>query len=94
MSSISLSELKELAKKYSVSATGSKATIAQTLTNLRGRYLTKAEIEKIKPLLKKQNKNKKILLKVHYPVAKKKASLKARMARKARLVKKRKLMKK
>ena len=31
MSSISLSELKELAKKYSVSATGSKATIAQTL---------------------------------------------------------------
>ena len=31
MSSISLSELKELAKKYSVSTTGSKATIAQTL---------------------------------------------------------------
>lgn len=88
MSTISLTDLKSLAKKYSVSGTGSKTQIAKTLNNLRGRYLTKAEIEKIKPLLTKQTKNKKILLKIHYPVAKKKASLKARLARKKRLAKK------
>lgn len=89
MSTISLSELKALAKKYNVSPSGSKSTIAERISNLRGRFLTKSEIEKIKPLLKKRNKNRMILLKIEYPAAKKKASLKARMARKRRLAKKR-----
>ena len=55
---MSLADFKALAKKYSVSSSGSRTTLAETISNLRGSYLTKAEIEMIQPYLKKQTKNK------------------------------------
>lgn len=82
---MSLADFKALAKKYSVSTSGSRTTLAETISNLRGRYLTKAEIEMIQPYLKKQTKNKKILLKIHYPVAKKKAAKATKATLKSRL---------
>lgn len=81
---MSLSDFKGLAKKYNVTTSGSRTELAERISNLRGRYLTKSEIEMIKPYLKKQTKNKKILLKIHYPAAKKKASIKARLQRRRR----------
>ena len=81
----SLTQLKMMAKKYNVSSSGSRAIIAKAISDLRGRYLTKGEIEKLKPFLTKQTKNRKILFKIHYPKAIKKASLKAKLAKQRRL---------
>lgn len=78
---MSLADFKALAKKVGVTTSGTKTMLAERISNLRGRYLTKAQIEMIKPYLKKNNKNKNILLKIHYPAAKKKALIKARLAK-------------
>jgi hypothetical protein len=80
----SLTQLKMMAKKYNVSASGSRAMIAKTISDLRGRHLTKGEIEKLKPFLTKQTKNRKILFKIHYPKAIQKASLKAKREKQRR----------
>ena len=57
-----LDRLKKLCVKYKVQTHGSKATIAERLSSLRGSYLTKNEKRGIKPYLK-NNKNKKLLMK-------------------------------
>ena len=57
-----LDHLKKLCVKYKVQTHGSKATIAERLSSLRGSYLTKNEKRGIKPYLK-NNKNKKLLMK-------------------------------
>jgi hypothetical protein len=87
---MSLATFKALAVKHHVTTSGSRTELAEKLMNLRGRYLSKKEIEMIKPFLKKQTKNKKILLKIHYPAAKKKAAKASKAAIKSRLAKRRK----
>jgi hypothetical protein len=59
---ISLNELKQLALKYNLSQSGSKFKLANSLSSLRGAYLSKQEKSKILPLLK-NNVNKRILIK-------------------------------
>jgi hypothetical protein len=86
--SISLADLKALAKKVGDTTSGTRTMLAERISNLRGQYLTKAQIEKIKPFLKRNTKNKKILLKINYPAAKKKALIKSKLAKKRRQMKK------
>ncbi len=85
---MSLADFKALATKYSVITSGSRTQLAERISNLRGQYLTKSEIEMINPFLKKKNKNRAIFLKKDYPRAVKKASMKARLAKQRRLRKK------
>tara|TARA_R110000851_G_scaffold62281_2_gene142991 strand:+ start:376 stop:609 length:234 start_codon:yes stop_codon:yes gene_type:complete len=61
--SISLEDLKILCDKYHLSRTGTKTSLAERLSSLRGSYLTNSERKKILPLLK-NNKNRKILEKM------------------------------
>jgi hypothetical protein len=83
-----LDQLKALADKHHVSKVNSRVKLAETISNLRGKYLTKREIEMIMPFIKnKTNKNTKILKKIHYPRAVKKASLRSKLAKKRRLAK-------
>jgi hypothetical protein len=79
--SISLADLKALAKKVGVTTSGTRTMLAERISNL-------AHIEKIKPFLKRNTKNKKILLKINYPAAKKKALIKSKLAKKRRQMKK------
>ena len=57
-----LERLKKMCVKYGVQTNGSKASIAERLSSLRGSYLTKNEKLGILPYLK-NNKNKKLLMK-------------------------------
>lgn len=57
-----LDHLKKLCVKYNVQTHGSRASIAERLSSLRGSYLTKNEKRGISPYLK-NNKNKKLLMK-------------------------------
>ena len=61
--SISLEDLKILCDKYHLSRTGTKTSLAERLSSLRGSYLINSERKKILPLLK-NNKNRKILEKM------------------------------
>ena len=61
--SISLEDLKILCDKYQLSRSGTKTSLAERLSSLRGSYLTNSERKKILPLLK-NNKNRKILKKM------------------------------
>jgi hypothetical protein len=88
-SKATLKQLKDLAEKYNVSKSGTRTLLAESISNLHGRYLTKKEIEMIKPFLKRNIKNNRILKKIHYPRAVKKAGLRSRLAKKRRLTKKR-----
>ena len=60
MSKITLKDLKLLCDKYGVTKSGSKSELADTLSSLRGVYLSNAERKKILPYLP-NNKNKNIL---------------------------------
>ena len=57
-----MDHLKKLCVKYNVQTHGSRASIAERLSSLRGSYLTKNEKRGISPYLK-NNKNKKLLMK-------------------------------
>jgi hypothetical protein len=57
----SLSDIKKLAKKYSVTDNGSRAHISAVLCSARSSYLSKKERKMILPFLK-NSKNKTILL--------------------------------
>jgi len=57
MSKITLKDLKLLCDKYGVTKSGSKSELADTLSSLRGVYLSNAERKKILPYLP-NNKNK------------------------------------
>ena len=60
----SLAYFKNLALKYNVTTSGSVKAIAQRLELLRGKYLSKAQIQKIYPYLA-NNKNKKKIVKIY-----------------------------
>jgi len=60
MSKITLKDLKLLCDKYGVTKSGSKSELADTLSSLRGVYLSNTERKKILPYLP-NNKNKNIL---------------------------------
>ena len=60
MSKITLKDLKLLCDKYGVTKSGSKSELAESLSSLRGVYLSNTERKKILPYLS-NNKNKKIL---------------------------------
>ena len=61
--SISLEDLKILCDKYHLSRSGTKTSLAERLSSLRGAYLSNSERKKILPLLK-NNKNRSILKKM------------------------------
>ncbi len=58
--SISLEDLQKLCDKYGITRNGTRSSLAERLSSLRGSYLSNTERKKILPLLK-NNKNKKIL---------------------------------
>ena len=60
MSKPTLKDLKLLCDKYGVTKSGSRSELADTLSSLRGEYLSNAERKKILPYLP-NNKNKNIL---------------------------------
>ena len=58
--SIPLEDLKKLCDKYGITRNGTRSSLAERLSSLRGSYLSNTERKKILPLLK-NNKNKKFL---------------------------------
>ena len=58
--SISLEDLRKLCDKYGITRNGTRSSLAERLSSLRGSYFSNTERKKILPLLK-NNKNKKIL---------------------------------
>jgi hypothetical protein len=51
---VTLKQLKAMAVKQGLSPSGTKPMIAKRLLNLRRRYLTKAQIAKLEPLVKRR----------------------------------------